>query len=343
MAGALDGDVFIGSRAQELRGLLKLKYPLEHGVVTDWNDMERIWAHIYEEELKVPAEDHPVLLTEAPHNPRKNRDRAAEVMFETFEVPALFLSIKAVLSLYASGRTTGVVLDSGDGVSHAVPIYEGFAIPNAIRRVDVAGRDVTRYLQLLLRKDTGLRMTTSAEMEIVRDIKETRSYVAVDIAREEKESLLGLSSLALPATTTSDDSSSYRLPDGQLVKLGGERFRCNELLFDPEIIGSESEGVHALLVNSISRCDLDLRKDLFENIVLSGGTTLTRGFGDRLLREVRGLAVRDAKVRIYAPPERRTSTWIGASILAGLSTFSRMWVSADEYTENPNCVHTKCL
>ncbi|BFZ54510.1 Centractin [Savitreella phatthalungensis] len=355
MAGAVDGDHFIGRRAQELRGLLKVRYPLEHGIVTDWEDMERIWHHIYTEELRVSPEDHPILLTEAPHNPRANRDRAAEIFFETFNAPALFLSIQAVLSLYASGRTTGVVLDSGDGVTHAVPIYEGFAVPNAIRRVDVAGRDVTRYLQLLLRRNAGLRLDTSAEFEIVRDIKEAKSFVATDVAKEEKEWLarIGARYLGPPASTTvsaggaeiseAEAAALYRLPDGQTVELGPERFRCNEVLFDPEIIGSESEGVHALLHNAVTRCDLDLRRTLLENVILSGGTTLTRGFGDRLLKELRAVSVRDAKVRIFAPPERRTSTWIGASILAGLGTFSRMWVSAAEYAENPNVIHTKCL
>ncbi|KAI6879885.1 Actin-like, partial [Hortaea werneckii] len=175
LAGGLEGDVFIGNRAQELRGLLKIKYPLEHGIVTDWDDMERIWQYIYTDELKTLSEEHPVLLTEAPLNPRQNRDTAAQILFETFNVPALYTSIQAVLSLYASGRTTGIVLDAGDGVSHAVPVYEGFAIPSSIRRIDVAGRDVTEHLQTLLRKQ-GSVFHTSAEKEIVKNIKEKTSY-----------------------------------------------------------------------------------------------------------------------------------------------------------------------
>lgn len=140
MAGAVEGDLFIGRRAQELRGLCKLAYPMEHGIVNNWSDMERIWQYLYSDELKILSEEHPVLLTEAPLNPRKHRDMAAQILFETFNCPALFMSIQAVLALYASGRTTGVVLDSGDGVTHAVPVYDGFAIQNAIRRMDVAGR-----------------------------------------------------------------------------------------------------------------------------------------------------------------------------------------------------------
>uniref|UniRef100_A0A7N4NIA9 Actin related protein 1A n=1 Tax=Sarcophilus harrisii TaxID=9305 RepID=A0A7N4NIA9_SARHA len=172
MAGALEGDIFIGPKAEEHRGLLSIRYPMEHGIVKDWNDMERIWQYVYsKDQLQTFSEEHPVLLTEAPLNPRKNRERAAEVFFETFNVPALFISMQAVLSLYATGRTTGVVLDSGDGVTHAVPIYEGFAMPHSIMRIDIAGRDVSRFLRLYLRKE-GYDFHSSSEFEIVKTIKE---------------------------------------------------------------------------------------------------------------------------------------------------------------------------
>ncbi|KAF3922409.1 Actin-2 [Arthrobotrys entomopaga] len=330
LAGALEGDVFIGSRAQDLRGLLKIRYPLEHGIVTDWDDMERIWQYVYSDELKTLSEEHPVLLTEAPLNPRANRDMAAQIFFETFNVPALFASVQAVLSLYASGRTTGIVLDSGDGVSHAVPVYEGFAIPSAVRRIDVAGRDVTEHLQTLLRK-SGAVFHTSAEKEVVRSIKERTSYIALDPKKEEKEWAGG-------GVGKSED---YKLPDGNILKLGAERFRAPEILFDPEIIGLEYQGIHQILVDAIARTDMDLRKALYGNIILSGGSTLTKGFGDRLLAEIRRLAVKEMKIRITAPPERKYSTWIGGSILAGLSTFRKMWVSIDDWHENPEIIHTK--
>lgn len=211
LAGALEGDVFIGQRAQELRGLLKIRYPLAHGIVEDWDDMEKIWQWVYEGELKTLSEEHPVLLTEPPLNPRANRDTAAQILFEQFNIPALYTSIQAVLSLYASGRTTGIVLDAGDGVSHAVPVYEGFAMSNSIRRIDVAGRDVTEYLQLLLRKN-GWVFHTSAEKEIVRIMKEKTSYVALDPKREEKE----WSTLSKADSKTQE----YALPDGSKMKVG---------------------------------------------------------------------------------------------------------------------------
>ncbi|KAK6604941.1 actin [Botrytis cinerea] len=333
LAGALEGDVFIGQRAQELRGLLKIKYPLEHGIVTDWDDMERIWEYVYGEGLKTLSEEvTPRFINRATSKPRSNRDTAAQILFETFNVPALYTSIQAVLSLYASGRTTGIVLDAGDGVSHAVPVYEGFAMPSSIRRIDVAGRDVTEYMQTLLRK-AGYVFHTSAEKEVVRMIKEKVSYVAGDPKREEKEwsgAKLGDGKVV-----------EYALPDGNKIKIGAERFRAPEILFDPEIIGLEYPGIHQIVVDAINRTDLDLRKSLFGNIVLSGGSTLTKGFGDRLLHEVQRLAVKDMRIKIFAPPERKYSTWIGGSILAGLSTFRKMWVSIDDWHENPDIIHTK--
>ncbi|WEW57624.1 centractin- actin- protein of the dynactin complex [Emydomyces testavorans] len=333
LAGALEGDVFIGQRAQELRGLLKIRYPLEHGIVTDWDDMEKIWQWVYEGELKTLSEEHPVLLTEPPLNPRANRDTAAQILFEQFNIPALYTSIQAVLSLYASGRTTGIVLDAGDGVSHAVPVYDGFAMPSSIRRIDVAGRDVTEHLQLLLRK-SGYVFHTSAEKEVVRMIKEKTTYVALDPKKEEKDWSTGVGKQDAKI-------QEYVLPDGHKLKIGVERFRAPEILFDPEIIGLEYAGVHQIVVDAINRTDMDLRKALFANIVLSGGSTLCKGFGDRLLHEVQRLAVRDMRIKIFAPPERKYSTWIGGSILGSLSTFRKMWVSIDDWHENPDIIHQK--
>ncbi|KAJ1990579.1 centractin- actin- protein of the dynactin complex [Coemansia spiralis] len=345
MAGAVEGSYFIGRQAEDLRGLLKVSYPLEHGIVTDWEDMEKIWSYIYNDELKTLSEEHPVLLTEAPLNPSSNREQAAQVFFETFNVPAFYTSIQAVLSLYASGRTTGVVLDSGDGVSHAVPVFEGFALPHAIRRMDVAGRDITEYLQVLLQK-AGYSFYTSAEKEIVRQIKEKICYVALDAAKEEKE-LASVASARLGSVSVSGGNDSrprsdvFKLPDGHIINLSNERFRAPEILFQPDIIGLEYPGIHQIVADSISRADIDLRRSLYANVVLSGGTTLTRGFGDRLLSELRKQAVKDCKIKISAPPERKYSTWIGGSILASLSTFKKMWISAEEYQEDPDVIHKK--
>ncbi|XP_013390830.1 beta-centractin [Lingula anatina] len=234
--------------------------------------------------------------------------------------------MQAVLSLYATGRTTGVVLDSGDGVTHAVPIYEGFAMPHSIMRSDIAGRDVTRYLKLLLRKE-GQNFHTSAELEIVRQIKENACYLSINPQKDE---------------TMQTEKAQYTLPDGSVLEIGPARFRAPELLFRPDLIGEEFEGIHEVLAYSIRKSDMDLRKVLWSNIVLSGGSTLFKGFGDRLLSEVRKLAPKDIKIKISAPQERLYSTWIGGSILASLDTFKKMWVSKREYDEEGvRAVHRK--
>jgi len=244
----------------------------------------------------------------------------------------MYVSLSAVLSLYASGRITGTVLDCGGGVTHTVPIYEGYAVPHAIIRIDLGGHDVTDYFMKIL-KDRGFSINTFVEREVLSDIKEKLCYVALDFDAEMER-----------AASSSDLEKICELSDGLIVTVGNERFRCPEALFQPSLLGIEESGIHEATFNSVMKCDEDIRKDLFGNIVLSGGNSMFNGIADRMHKEMTALAPPTMEVNIVAPPERKYSSWIGGSILASLSSFQQIWISKEEYDEvGPVIVHRKCF
>ena len=317
MVGLDQKEVYVGTEAQQKRNVLKIQQPIVQGVVQNWDDMEKVWHHTLYNELRVSPEEHPIIMTECNTNPRENREKLTQIMFEVFSVPQLYLQMQAVCALYASGRSTGCVLDSGDGVTHTVPIYEGFAIPHAINQLKLAGCDLTTYFQGLL-KERQINFSTAAELEIVKDIKETMCYVVGDFDAAMKES-----------NETHAADKNYELSDGKKIMIGNERFRCAEALFRPEAIKEgENGGVHKQCYDSIikSHKDSSVRSDFFSNIILSGGSTLFEGMSERMQTEMSKLA-QTQKAKVMAPPERLYSVWLGGSILASLSSFAPMWIT----------------
>jgi len=295
--------------------------------------MEKVWHHTFYNELRVtPSEVQGVLVTEAPRNPKANRERMLTVLFETFEVRNTYVAIQAVMSLYANGRSTGLVVDSGDGVTHTVPVFEGFSIPHAIEKMEIAGRVITEYAQKLL-LENGHSFTSTAELEIVKDIKEKLCFVAQDYATERAA-----------AADSSAQDQPYTLPDKSMITVPGTvRMQIPELLFKPDLNGKSCKSIQDLSFASVSGSDVDVRRDLLKNVIMSGGTTMYEGMPDRLKTELQALAPAGSEIRIVATPDRKYAVWKGASTLASLSTFAASWISKEEYDEHgAGIVHRKC-
>ena len=306
-----------------------LNYPIEYGIINNWDDIEKIWGNIFTNELRVDPIEHNIILTESPMNIKENREKMAQILFETFKVPGLFIANQVVLSLFSAGKYTGLVEDLGDGATHIVPIFDGYSIPHALFRLDIAGKDLTEYMMKLLNKSY-YRFSTTREKMIVKKIKEESCYVALDLEEEIKYV----------------EPFYYELPDGTKVVVKEQRIKCPEALFKPSMIGKEGEGIGFIGYYSIEKCDFDIRKELYNNIVLSGGNSMFKGLPERLFKEIKALAPESMKeeVNVIAFPDRKFATWIGGSILSSSSNFESMLITKSEYEEyGATIVHRKCF
>ena len=322
---------FVGFQSQYGCDIFKLSNPIKHGIIINWDDMETLWRHTFKNELRIEPQNQAVLLTEPVLNPKSNREKMCQIMFEKFSIPNLYVALQGVLSLYASGRANGMIFDCGDGVTQTLGVYQGYAFSEAFSRIDFAGDLITDYLNDAL-TERGYMFSTIKEKEIVKDMKEKLCYVALDYEQE-------------LVKKSSSINKTYKLPDGQEIKIENECFRCPEVLFQPRLLGlTKTPGIHELIFNSIMKCDIDIRKDFYANIVLSGGSTMFPGIAERLKREISLLAPSSIRVNIIKPDERKITSWIGGSILASLSTFQSDFVSKQEYYEyGPNIIHKKCF
>ncbi|KAJ6240793.1 actin [Anaeramoeba flamelloides] len=335
LIGKKQKDYYVGHEAQTKRSILSLRYPIEHGKECHWDDLDKILNHTFEQELKICPSSHPVLITEKALNCKVNRELLTQIMFETFDTPGMYLEQSSVLSLYATGKSTGIVLDLGETYSQAVPVYEDKSINKLTSQMKLGGKSITEFLIRIL-EEREHYFTSLAEKEIVKDIKEKFCYVAYNFKKEMKKTPLDLSK----------SEKHYELPDGQVLKMGNESFRAPELLFTPSFFSYlTNKGIHELINETILKCDKDIQKILYQNIVISGGSSMFPGFVKRLKKEIKKITPRKRKVNIiHTAHERVNLPWVGGSILASLSNFNEFLISNEDYQEiGPSIVHRKCF
>jgi len=319
--GAGRGGRYVGAEAMAKRSLLKMSYPIQHGVIASWDEAVALLRHTFQEELRADPADCNVLVTEPPLNPEASREKLVQVLFESFGVPACYLACTSVLALRASGCTTGLVVESGDDATYAVPVCEGRVLPEAVGRLNLAGRDLTGYLVRLLRAAGA----ASADKELAREIKEKACYVSVDLEAEARD-------------------GAFALPDGNVFAIGDASFMCPEALFTPDLAGQDGPGLATVTHCAIQKADPGIRGELYGTIVLAGGSTLFSHLDDRLLQELTSLAPSAPKISVLAPPERTFSAWIGGSILSSLSAFAPQWITRADYEQaGPAIVTGRCL
>ncbi|TIB73687.1 Actin/actin-like protein [Wallemia mellicola] len=352
--GIDDLDFYIGDEAIQNSKSYGLNYPIRHGQIDNWDLMERFWEKSIFQYLRAEPEDHHVLLTEPPLNAPENRESMAEIMFESFNVQGLYIAVQAVLALAASwtsskvtDRTlTGTVVDSGDGVTHVIPVAEGYVIGSSIKHIPIAGRDITNFVQQLLReRGETVSIPPEDQMRVSEKIKENYSYVCQDIVKEFRKYDQD------PYNWFERYQGEHSVTGRQYgVDVGYERFLAPEIFFNPEIYSSDFLTPLPNVVDEvISSSPIDVRRGLYKNIVLSGGSTMFDHFGARLKRDLRQLVdtrltkselqsgnlqkSSGVEVNVISHKRQRHAVWFGGSLLAGLPDFYTSCYSKADYDE----------
>ncbi|MHA1338446.1 MAG: hypothetical protein ACTSRZ_01810 [Promethearchaeota archaeon] len=332
---------YIGKEAEQHKNDLKVIFPIEKGIINDWEGMEEIWRFIFYEELKAEPSEHRVLITEPPLNPSKNRERMAEIMFEEFNVPSLIIGTQGSLALYAAGLDTGCVVNIGHDITNIVPVYQNFILSHAISKFNIGGYDITTFLQNLFRKKR-YNIPIDSEKEIADEIKNNFCSVSLDPLPIDIQDIkdLELNKEILYRNKNSEGEATYikEIFNGTKsteikIKIGNERFIAPECLFKPALIGKEFEPLDDAIFNTIKACDVDLRKHLLSKIILTGGTAKMPGLKERLTKEIQEQQDASVKVKIITFPEPIYVDWIGASILGSTIFAKNLWISKKEYKE----------
>ncbi|XP_019613169.2 actin-like protein 9 [Rhinolophus sinicus] len=319
---------FVGEAARACPELT-LVQPVRNGIVVDWDAAELIWRHVMEHDLRVATRDHPLLFSDPPFSPTTNREKLVEVAFESLSSPAMYVASQSVLSVYAHGRVSGLVVDTGHGVTSTVPVFQGYHLPHATERLDLAGTHLTAFLAETL-LGAGLPLGQQ-DLHTVEKIKHQYCYVASDFRKEQ-------------ARPEHECRQSLKLPDGRAVTLGKELFQCPELLFSPpEMPGLSPVGIPTMVKQSLHKVPQEVRADVAQNVLLCGGSSLFLGFPGRFQEELLGTLAPEAHAVVVARSTRNFSVWIGGSILASLRAFQSCWVLREQYEEQgPYIVYRKC-
>ncbi|CAG9984209.1 unnamed protein product, partial [Clonostachys byssicola] len=324
---------WVGDEAWKVRGISRLRRPVENGYITRFDDMDLLWKEVFEGHLHLDPKEHPILMTEEMGNPKHDREKTGEIVFESLEAPAFYLAKQSVLALYASGRTSGSVFSCGYGQSYAVPVYEGFALQHAVSKLDIGGHDLTDFFNRLI-GERGYAISTNAEIADGSKCKAEICYVVQDYDKE-------LRRLSVPGISV---ETPFELPDGKTVYVDNERFMVPEALFNLSMVGLEAGGAQYALQRSISKCDTEIQHLLYQNIVPAGGSTKYPGFAERLRSEMVSISPSSTSINVISSPDPLKSAWVGGSVVASLSTFKDMCISAQEYEETGSVmVHRKCI
>ncbi|XP_022754309.1 actin-related protein 4-like isoform X3 [Durio zibethinus] len=367
--------LYVGSQALGLRrDHMEVLSPLKDGVVVDWDIVDSIWDHAFKECLLIDPKEHPMLLAEPSSNTQQQRERTAELMFEKYKVPALFLAKNAVLTSFASGRATSVVVDSGGGSTTVAPVHDGYVLQKAVSSSPIGGEFLTDCLMKSLeskgivikpRYSFKRKEIQPGVFQVTLDIDfpyTTESYKLYSqrvIASDIKECVCRAPDTPYDESAYSNvPMTPYELPDGQTIEIGADRFKIPDVLFYPPLaqtipgmdnfadIFPSARGLPQMVIESINRCDVDIRKELFGSILLAGGTASMQQLKERLEKDLLEESPQAARVKVLASgnaTERRFSVWIGGSILASLGSFQQMWFSKSEYEEHgASYIQRKC-
>lgn len=332
LVGMEQKERYVGEEAIAKMDIMNFSSPIQKGEIVDWNKFETLFHHILFEELKVVPEEISILITESPLNKKENRAKLAETLFETFNVEKLHIANSAMLGLYSYGKTNGIVLDSGYSLTTCVPVYEGYPLPHASIKLNLGGEDLSEALLSMLYDNINSSFKGIKGRLLADDIKEKMGYIALNSEDEEKYYLDNV-----------DGEKFYTLPDNKKIRLGRELFKHSENLFQRD--SNKQNSIPQLIIDSISKCDNDILNDVQENICLIGGTTLFKGFVERMKNELTNKLNNNSFNLIYTP-ERQFSSWIGGSIISSLNNFNHMWVTKQEYDEIGNAleaIDSKCF